>query len=171
MPDLKSELKKLENMRFDDDGDAQPTNNGAPEMNMTHQTFHFYRLNPMSTVTEASESLGLPASRVAALSLQLTDRKLLTRSKVGQEPYRYTAIADSMPDPVEVRKAALIKAHAVRKANAKARRDNKKVKAKPKAQPPAVTKPPSFDADDIVSGLSVVQARALFDKLREIFGG
>lgn len=172
MPDLKSELQKLENLRFDDgDEDAPPTNIEALTMNMTHKTFHYYRLNPMSTVTECAEALGLPASRVAALALQLTGRKLLSRTKTGQEPYRYTAIATEMPNPVEVRKAALIKAHAARKANAQVRRQKK---TKPAHKPEVSTKlvkPPSFNADEIVGGLSVVQARELFDKLRVIFGG
>lgn len=173
MPSLQQELAdKLKSLKFDDEEDTPPTNNSAPEMNMTHKTFHFFRLNPMSTVTDASEAVGLPAARVAALALQLTERKLLSRTKVGQEPYRYTAIADSMPDPVVVRKAALIKAHAMRKANAQARRDKKtKPKATKHTKQHDQVAASSFDVDQLVSGLSVVQARALFDKLREIFGG
>jgi hypothetical protein len=177
MPSLQQELAaKLKDMKFDDgEDDVPPTNNDAPEMNMTHRVFHYYRLNPMSTVNNCAEALNIPASRVAALSLQLMGRKLLTRKKRGELPYEYSASADNIPDPTEVRKAALIKAHQARKDNAEQRRKaaakaaKKAAKVKPVAE--EAPAPKGFNAAMMVGGLTPFQAKAVYDELRKLFGG
>lgn len=181
MPDLKSELKKLENLRFDDDAeDTTPTTTTEePPVNMTHQVFYYYADHPMSTVNDCAAALGFNASRVAALSLQLLGRNLLTRKKVGDKPFVYTATAKKMPDTAAVKRAALIKAHEVRKANAAKRREDAKKAAKKakKAQAatvaptaPAAT-PQGFNAAMLVGGLTPFQAKAVFDELKKLFGG
>lgn len=178
MPDLKSELKKLENLRFDDgDDETPPTNNTAPQLNMTQSVFEYFRLNPMSTGNDCADALGYDKSRVAALALQLVGRKLLTRTKRGEHPYEYTAIADSMPDTYQARKAALIKAHEARSANAAKRR---KAAAKKAVKVDKVEKPEeretkaehkAFNAAMLVNSLSPFQAKAVFDELKKLFGG
>ncbi len=182
MPDLKSELKKLENLRFDDDGeDTTPTTTTEePPVNMTHQVFYYYVDHPMSTVNDCAAALGFNASRVAALSLQLLGRNLLTRKKVGDQPFVYTATTKKMPDTAAVKRAALIKAHEVRKANAAKRRADKAKAAKkaakqttqPQPQEPAKQKPATgFNAALLVGGLTPFQAKAVFDELKKLFGG
>lgn len=176
MPDLKSELKKLDNLRFDDD-DAPPTNNEAPAPNKTRLVFEYFVQNPMSMVTECSEVVGLNESRVAALALQLTNRKLLTRSKHGEQPYRYTATTTEFPNVVEVRRAALIKAHEARKTNAAQRRKQaakaaKKAVAKAQQVEAPVAQPMTgFNAAMLVGGLTPFQAKAVYDELVKLFGG
>lgn len=174
MPDLKSELKKLENLKFDDEDETPPTD--APTMNMTHRVFYFFRDNPMSTVPECSEATGIPNARVSTLAIQLMNRKLLSRTRVGAAGlFQYTATTDSIPDPTDSRKAALTKAHAAIRANAEARRlaiakENKKIKTKDTPAPSTKTNE-GFNPAVLVSGLSPFQARAVYDELRKLFGG
>ena len=177
MPDLKSEIQtKLANLKFDDGDEEAETQGTNDEPNMTHRVFMFFRSNPMSTMRECMESLGLTESQASTRASQLFTRKALTRSKVGDGPFRYTAAIDALPSREEAVRAALIKAHAARKTKAARRRNAeaaraakaaKAAKRESESQTVAIT-PEAID--ELLTQLNVVQARELLNKLKALFG-
>ena len=188
MPDLKSELAKLKDLKFDDDEDpTQPqasTNKQPP--NQTRSVFEYIHKHPMSTVAEAAGGTGLPRNRVATLVIQLLARKLLSRKKMGDEPYQYTSTVDIMPETDSARLAALTKAHAAKKALAAKRRAEqakaaKVAKAQQKVSLGDVTavvqaattnveaKLEGFSPAMLVGSLTPFQARQVYDELKKLF--
>lgn len=194
MPDLKSELAKLKDLKFDDDVEASP--NDHPTGNQTKSVFEYIHKHPMSAVSEVADAIGLGRSRVATLVIQLTHRNILTRKKIGDEPYQYTAAVDKFPETDAARLAALTKAHAAKKINAAKRKAEEaagivgkklkaKLKVKPKSKAPIatidLTPPPppppppvrsereGFSAAMLVGGLTPFQARQVYDELKKLF--
>lgn len=171
MPDLQSELKKvkavqsLDNLKFDDGDEDMPPATEAKK-SMTNMVFDYYVAHPMSTTNECADALEMDRSRVAALSLQLLSRKLLSRLKRGNDLYRYGATTNVFPNAVELRKAALIKAREIRKANP----TPPKVKVV-KRKDETFTESAVFDAAKLVNKLSPFEAKALYDELKRLFGG
>ena len=164
MPSLQQELTaKLKDLKFDDE--EEQTNNSQPSPNKTRAVFEYYRDNPMSLVNECADALAIESSRVAAMSLQLFNRNLLSRSKRGQESYRYSATEKEYPETSEVRKAALIKAREVRSSMPK------KAKTKKAKSVAAKPEPAGFSAAVLVGGLTPFQAKAVYDELAKLFGG
>ena len=188
MPDLKSELAKLKDLKFDDEPEtpADPKTNDADANNQTRKIFLFYRDKPMSTVNECAEALDMHPGPVSARTAQLFNRKLVTRIKRGEEAYRYTSVAIEYPNIDDVRRAALIKAHATKQANDAKRKQLEKARAAKKAKQtkqakqvslaakkaaiPKTEKPNAFNAAVMVAGLTPFQAKALFDELAKLFG-
>lgn len=180
MPDLKSELAKLKDLKFDDEPEtpANPKTNDAN--NQTRKIFLFYRDKPMSTVNECAEALGMHPGPVSARTAQLFNRKLVTRIKRGEEAYRYTSVAVEYPNIEDVRRAALIKAQAAKKASNAKRKQLEKARAAKKAKQvslaakkaaiPKVEQSSAFNAAVVVASLTPFQAKALFDELSKLFG-
>lgn len=182
MPDLKSELAKLKDLKFDDEDPSQPQANNQPP-NQTRSAFEYIHKHPMSTVAEVADGTGLPRSRIATLVLQLLGRKLLTRKKVGDKPYQYTCVVDTMPDTETAKRAALTKAIAAKKANAAKRQAEKAKrqaeKAKQTVSPKKVTAVvqaataevalKGFSPAMLVGSLTPFQARQVYDELKKLF--
>lgn len=170
MPDLHSELKKLENMRFDDVPDDEPIAPGS----INERVFAYIKATPGCTCRQIGDAVGLDASDVSTRMGKMYERKLVTRTRIGMS-YYYKAAASEYPkyDKME----ALAKAQAVRREKALARRKAKERKAvvsAPKTRsitptPRAVQAP--TDVRVLLDTLPIATARALYDELRKIFGG
>lgn len=159
MPDLQSELSKVIN-DWSEPEMTQTTSHPtfAAPANTSRATAEYVMANPGLTRKEICDNLsaqGHHRATVYALLVQMS-RQNRTSEVNGKVTAKYTEYTPLMS----------FKAWA--KQNAKP----VKVKA-PKAAPVQETPQinSTWDADVMLNNLSIVQARALYDSLRKIFGG
>jgi len=175
MPDLKSEMSKVLN---EWEQDAQQTQEKpvtkhifTPTNNVTQETFIYVRDNPNKTsseVCDALETRGFKRSSVGSLLTQFVKQNQMTRDHNSR-------LRTSVPKYVPLK--------STRQFKAEGKRTNKivQIKSKPKSAGIAAlhvdtTTQTSFSVtpwttDGIISKLSVIQARALYDELKKLFGG
>ena len=164
MPDLQTELKKLETLAFDDEGSittektmtlphAFKTSN-----NVSRETFNFIKNNPglrRVQIAHAMEDRGFKKNSAMALSSQFV------RTGMARVVDGGVFVAQSEYTPI---KSTIKKAKKVAKVTAK------KVEA-PIIEP--VTQP-VIQHDTLVkamlSRMSIIQAREMYDELKKIFG-
>lgn len=178
MPDLKSQLAevkhKLATMAFDDEGEATTTTTQTEEAMADRTTSRklwlYIKDHPSVTGAEAGQGAGIDRTSASSLTSQMFMKGVLKRDKPSDGgPYRYTVVD---PDYVPLTSSeAILRANAARAAKAA----KPKAKVKPKAKEVAAAQlPPTakFTATipQLLDTLSVVQARALYDALKKIFG-
>lgn len=187
MPDIQTEIftkvlpkMKLNDLKFDDDvGTEQevvvePVDKSANLMKAVWETIH---ANPGITAREISDQLaaqGISFNGVSTRLKQLLDAKKLMRNTNASGVYSWFSVGDtyqSMSKVDSLKKATAVRqAKANRKAKAKAKAE-KKVKPVVEPTPVTVTTLPSPQSvDEMLSNLSIVQARAMYDALKKIFG-
>lgn len=160
MPDLKTELMKLDNLKFDDDTQTQEVivqTTHAQPTSMMETIWEYVKANPANSYREICEALGQSQSDVSTRLTQMYHSgKLARRSENGL--YQWYATGDDYTKHVRGLKTDTRKS---------------KVAKKVKAAPPRVeTKyPTKYDVNELLSTMSIVEARALYDKLKELFGG
>jgi predicted transcriptional regulator len=161
MPDLRTELMKLENLKFDDD--AQPNTQEVivttaidPNVSMMYKIWEHVYKHPNCTYRDVCKALNQSQSDVSTRLTQMYNAGKVTRHRTDGL-YLWSTTSDSY-----VRK--LPKSYKKRKVKPVA----KVVKPIPAAKPKSVTK---YDVNDLLSTMSIVEARALYDRLKELFGG
>lgn len=186
MPDLQSELSKvLTQAHFDDEPSAPAAAQMAQAQSQSQALskreaiWNYVRDNPSSTSVEVSNALNLDATATATTLLQMVVRKVLDRTQ-HNGLYHYSVAVDAYPrfDKVAHMYSLINRAAEARKSSPPQKPKKAKVKAKP-AQPaksldemkqaiaPQLKK---FNADEILAGLNVLQAKELLRKLNELFG-
>ena len=175
MPDLKSEMSKVLN---EWEQDAQQTQektvqNKLPQIfkptnNVTQETFIYVRDNPNKTSSEICDALevrGFKRSSVGSLLTQFVKQNQMTRDHNSR-------LRTSVPRYVPLK--------STRQFKAEGKRANKLVQIKSKQPSAGIaalkvdTTPkaiPKTDIQSILNGLNILQARALYDELKKIFGG
>jgi len=131
--------------------------------NVTRATFDFVKNNPhqsCKTICAALEKDGYKPSSIGSLLTQFVKNGLCARDANSN----YTAIAHEYT-PIKVRKQ-LKAAQVIQKA--KVTRGEGIAALSPQPTPKAI---PKTDIQSILNGLSILQARALYDELKKIFGG
>ena len=131
--------------------------------NVTRATFDYVKNNPRQsckTICKALEKHGYKPASVGSLLTQFVKNGLCARDANSN----YTTI---------VNEYSPIKAHKQLKTNqviqkAKATRGQGIAALSPQSTPKAI---PKTDIQSILNGLSILQARALYDELKKIFGG
>ena len=182
MPDLRSELMKLENLTFDDDVADAPSPITTDKTNVSREIWDAIKATPdISSVQVANAVNNGDMTGISTRLKQMLDRGILSRSKSDSGMYVYQAVGDVYP--TFNRHEALAKAHAVR-LEKKAKRDKQrqytaKYKAKkqavlstagPLAIPPtSLTSNPS--AEQLVNSMSVGLAKAVYLELKKVFEG
>lgn len=176
MPDMQSELTKvLTQAHFDDE-----PNEPAPTANrkfIKGKIFDYVKANPVSSYTEIAEGLGCQdLARVASTLKSMIDEKILVRSKPNGI-YCYTTAVNEYTE--FDRMTSLQKAIEARVNKIKTKQAKKRLAPVTKATAPR--KPASVPLPNntkfvatvpqLLSTLSVVQARELYDELKKIFGG
>jgi len=163
MPDLRSELKKLESLSFDDAGETQkePTMPHATTNNASRLTFNFVRDNPGTTRKIAINYLrtqGVPESSSASLLGQFVrqgmfkqDGKNLTVTQQEYTPLKSLYAKKSVTKVTAKKKEAPIMEFTYQAAQ------------------PAVTHDTLVKA--MLGRMSILQAREMYDELKQIFGG
>lgn len=175
MPDLKSEMSKVLNAWEQDEQQTQekPVQTKLPQIfrptnNVTLETFNYVKNNPNKNSNEIRTALaarGFNEGSVGSLITQFTKQGQFVKDNNA----RYSAIVN-----------AYIPLKSTKKFRAEGKRVNKivNVKSKPKSAgiaalqvdttPKAV---PKNDVQSLLRGLNILQARALYDELKQIFGG
>lgn len=197
MPDLKSELEKVIHAW---DHSEQPTQTSTPEPSMDQTTvtqprvriseiaFNFIRDNPGVTALDVAAYLrgqGFSGSTPTSIS-----HSLLTRGLVRRDEKRMYVTQSLYPtlDEVKVKQMASARlakiAYMQKRAEArtKAAKKAKFVHKKKERKQPLVGIPPILpvmpvqapatihDADQLLATMNVMQAKAVYAKLKEIFG-
>lgn len=155
MPDLKSELKKLEALKFDDEGETDvSTMPSADEQHgsVSVRMFNIIRDNPgcdRGRLLAKALAAGIGMSSSSSLLTQFARRGLLrTVDSAGGLTY-FTTSQEYKPGYVK--------------------REKKAKKADKVAAPKAA--PQDASVQDLLNTMSIVKARALYDELKKIFGG
>lgn len=157
MPDLRTELMKLENLKFDDD--VQSTDEVVPTENtsMMAQIWRYVKDHPGCTYVDIIKALGHSQSDVSTRLTQMYNAGKLTRNTSGDR-YAWFTVSDKYerkePKPYKKRKP---------KSVAKA--------VKPAVPAAAPKLPTKYDVNDLLSTMSIIEARAMYDRLKELFGG
>tara|TARA_R110000868_G_scaffold335900_1_gene596785 strand:- start:832 stop:1368 length:537 start_codon:yes stop_codon:yes gene_type:complete len=178
MPDLKSEMSKvLDAWEQDDQQTQQPqekqVQNTLPQIfkptnNVSRETFNYIRDNPNKNSKEIRTTLtkqGFNAGSVGSLITQFLKQGQVSKDANG----RYNTI---VPEYTPLK--------STKQFRSEGKRVNKIVQIKSKTQGAGIaalkvdTTPkvkPSWDVDTVLDTMSIVQARALYDALKKIFGG
>ncbi len=173
MPDLKSQLAevkhKLATMAFDDSGEATEAPAPTGGQSQSRNIWLSIKDHPGSTAAEVAERIGVDRSSASTLTSQMFLKGILKRTKADADStYRYS-VADPNYVPMS-KQQAIERAIAAKSAGTK----KAKTKAKAKAEAASTPLPPNvkFSATipQLLDTLSVVQARALYDALKKIFG-
>lgn len=159
MPDLRTELMKLENLKFDDD--AQPNTQEvivttANTTSMMYQIWEYVYKHPNSTYRDVCKALNQSQSDISTRLTQMYNAGKVTRHRTDGL-YLWSTTSDSY----ERKTPKLYKKRKVKSVA-------KVVKPVPAAKPKSTTK---YDVNDLLSTMSIVEARALYDRLKELFGG
>jgi hypothetical protein len=176
MPDLKTALSTALSTWEQDDKQIQQEKqmqNKRPQQfvptnNVTQETFNYVKNNPNKNSSEIRSVLvarGFNAGSIGSLLTQFTKQNQMVKDHNG----RYTVC---VPNYTPLK--------STRQFRAEGKRINKivNIKSKPKSAGIAAlqvdTTPkaiPKTDIQSMLNGLNILQARALYDELKKIFGG
>ena len=181
MPDIKSELSKVlnqwdkheETIRNPKEKQVEKTYGFKTTNNVTRETFNYVRDNPFQARRQIKEALtrrGFKEGSIDALLTQMRNGGLIERTTNGQ----YVAKANEF-HPVKLKDKVKPKApaHKAKKAEPPsagiaALAPDTKQEAKPKT---SIILNRGWTPEKAIENLNVVQARALYDELKRIFGG
>ena len=131
--------------------------------NVTRATFDYVKNNPhqsCKTICVALEKDGYKASSIGSLLTQFVKNGLCARDANGN----YTTIANEYT-PIKLRKQVKAK-QVIAKAKATRGEGIAALSAQPMVKPLL-----PWDTDTLINGMTVMQARAMYDALKKIFGG
>jgi hypothetical protein len=176
MSDLKSEMSKVleaweqdvEQLQQEKQMQNKRPQQFVPTNNVTQETFNHVKNNPNKNSGEIRSVLvarGFNAGSIGSLLTQFTKQNQMVKDHNG----RYTVC---VPNYTPLK--------STRQFRAEGKRTNKivNIKSKPKSAGIAAlqvdTTPkaiPKTDIQSMLNGLNILQARALYDELKKIFGG
>jgi hypothetical protein len=153
MPDLRSELQKLADLKFDDDGNTmtEPT---APNLGVSETFFNIIRDNPgltRSELVELARKANIKDASSSSLVVQFTKRGII-RAQSNGGVSAYFAAGDRYTKGY------------IRQAKPAAKATQKTISVPDNPVRVIGTVPQLLDT------LSIVQARELYDALKKIFG-
>lgn len=169
MPDLQSELKKLETLAFDDEGTTteiamtlphafQPTNN------VSRETFNYIKNHPGATrqgVIKGLEKLGYKPSSTGSLIGQFIRQGIARKSNGGvfANQTEYTPV-----------KPKLIRGKVAKVTDKKLTQDIiESIQAQKRIPKPQVELTPDTTVQSMLSRMSILQAREMYDELKKVF--
>ena len=160
MPDLKSELQKLADIKFDDDGDTMTVITLAPAvarpdtLGVSETFFNIIRDNPGSTraqLLELARKAGVKDASSSSLVVQFVKRGIIKAQNNGGVS-QYFTIGNSYT-----------------KGYVRSQKTVAKVTPKPAPVPDNPVRVIGT-VPELLNALSIVQARELYDALKKIFG-
>ena len=161
MPDLRSELQKLADLKFDDDGDTTnvitlPARQDT--LGVSETLFNVIRDNPGSTRAQLivlARKAGIKDASSSSLVVQFTRRGIIRTQNTGGAS-TYFAVGSSYT-------SGYIPKDKPKKAKPVA-------KVTPKSMPLPDNAKLTTSVPQLLDTLSIVQARELYDALKKIFG-
>lgn len=166
MPDLQSELKKLDNLAFDDEGVTTTERKMLPHAfkptnNVSRETFNYIRDNPGLTRSQVGglmEKRGFNKASVISLLTQFIKQGMVRLSNGG--------MIVNQPEYTPIK-------------TPKAKKPSKDVLPKPQKKVANVTAPQpatlyisginTQSTKDLLACMSIVQAREVYDELKKVF--
>ena len=172
MPSLQLELKKLENLSFDDEGSDKP--NGRTTLpqafkttnNVSRETFNYIRDNPGLTRSQVGglmEKKGFNKASVISLMTQFIKQGMVQLSNGG--------MVANQPEYTPLKAPAKTFKHK-KPSNDVLPPPQKKV-AKVTASPTSaiyISSVNTHSAKDLLAIMTIFQAREVYDELKKIFG-
>ena len=163
MPDIKTALSTALSEWEQDDKQQENQMKQQPFFsvtnNVTRATFDYVKNNPASASGEVSRALaqrGYKPSSIGSLLTQFIKKGLCTRDAQN----RYSV---AVPEYVPMKASKHVK-QVIQKAKATRGEGIAALSAQP-------TRVPAWDVDAVLNSMSIVQARAMYDALKKIFGG
>jgi len=164
MPDIKTALSGILNeWELDNKQQEKQVETQQPFFsvtnNVTRATFDYVKNNPASASGEVSRALalrGYKPSSIGSLLTQFIKKGLCTRDAQN----RYSV---AVPEYVPMKASKHVK-QVIQKAKATRGEGIAALSAQP-------TRVPDWDVDAVLNNMSIVQARAMYDALKKIFGG
>jgi len=166
VPDLQTELKKLENFAFDDEGVTTTERKMLPHAfkptnNVSRETFNYIRDNPGLTRSQVGglmEKKGFNKASVISLLTQFIKQGMVRLSNGG--------VVANQPEYTPIK-------------TPKAKKPSKDMLPKPQKKVAKVTAPATStiyisgintqSVEELLAGMSIVQAREVYDELSKIF--
>jgi excinuclease UvrABC ATPase subunit len=182
MPDIKTALSTVLN-QWEQDENKQITQQQEKPMgkqlfkttnNVSRETFNFIKTNPNKTTAEVANALekrGFKESSVTSICAQMSKQGMVTKDMYTK---RLVAL---VPEYVPLKTASAFKSgkpalKAVKQAPQNAGIASIAPQDKPELKvPTSIVLTRNWHPHDIVNKLSVMQARELYDLLKEIFKG
>jgi hypothetical protein len=168
MPDLKSELSKVINAWEPTPAKEEPKKYFTQTNNVCRVTFDSIKDNPGKTRQEHAamlESAGYKKSSTTSLMGQMVKQGmvrdtggLLYAISTEYHPIKSSKAFARLQGLAQRKKVTLI-----------SKRTGEVFNSRPAQEAPQINS--AWDADGMLNSLSIVQARALYDSLRKIFGG
>jgi predicted transcriptional regulator len=163
MPDIKTALSTALSEWEQDDKQQEKQMQQQPYFsvtnNVTRATFDYVKNNPASASGEVSRALaqrGYKPSSIGSLLTQFVKKGLCTRD----EQNRYSV---AVPEYVPMKASKHVK-QVIQKAKATRGEGIAALSAQP-------TQRLVWDVETVLNSMSIVQARAMYDALKKIFGG
>lgn len=169
MPDLQSELKKLETLAFDDEGETTETAMTLPHAfkptnNVSRETFNYIKNNPGTTrqgAIKALENLGYKPSSTGSLIGQFVRQGIARKVNGGV----FTNQQDYTPI-----KPKLIRSKVAKVTDNKVKQDIiESVQAQKRLPKLQVEVTPDTTVQSMLSRMSILQAREMYDELKKVF--
>jgi hypothetical protein len=171
MPDLKSELSKVINAWEPEATKEEPKKYFTTTNNVCRTTFEYIRDNPGKSRKDVCNTLlarGYKTASTTTLIGQMIKQfhvresnGLLYAIKTDYEPLKGSKAWAKLQGMAQRKKITLVNT-----------RTGEVINPRPAPAPVALPQINSaWDADVMLNSLSIVQARALYDSLRKIFGG
>jgi hypothetical protein len=159
MPDLKSELQKLADLKFDDDDDGDTmTETTAPSLGVSETFFNIIRDNPGLSRAELlvlARKAGIKDASSSSLVVQFVKRGIIRPQSVGNVSSYFTVGNHYVKGYV---------------ARDKAKKAKPVAKVTPTPTPAPDNVKLTTSVPQLLDTLSIVQARELYDALKKIFG-
>ena len=168
MPTLQLELKKLENLSFDDEESEKPNGRTMlphafkPTNNVSRETFNYIKANPGLTraqVGKAMEDKGFKKGSVISLATQFLRQNMVRSANGG------LFVTQDNYTPLKATKAKKPSKDVLPPPQKKVA----KVTASP-AQTIYISGVNTQSAQELLASMSIVQARSVYDELKKIFG-
>lgn len=158
MPDLRTELMKLENLKFDDDVQTEEQIVDETNTSMMATIWQYVHDHPKCTYRDVMKGLNTGQSDTSTRLTQMYNAGKLDRDD-SVLPFRWFTTSDVYGRKIPKQ---------YKKRKAKAKPVAKVVQKTPAAAPKS---PSKYDVNDLLSTMSIVEARAMYDRLKELFGG
>ena len=175
MPDLKSELSKVINAWEPTPAKEEPKKYFTTTNNVCRATFDHIRDNPGKTRKEVCNALaerGYKESSTTTLIGQMIKQSHVRES--NGLLYALNTEYKTLKGSKAWAKLEAAKAAPRKYVGLVSKRTGEVINPRPAPEPAPVAMPQinsAWDADVLLNSLSIVQARALYDSLRKIFGG
>jgi hypothetical protein len=168
VPTIQLELKKLENLSFDDEGKTQPNGRTMlphafkPTNNVSRETFNYIKENPgvtRSVMGAAMEKKGFKRSSTISLATQFIRQGMVRSANHG------LFVTQNEYSPLKAPKSKKPSTDVLPPPQKKVA----KVTASP-AQTIYINGVNTQSAQELLASMSIVQARSVYDELKKIFG-